>query len=56
MSEIEAEVLAKYSSDRLRKGELDRSAKKDHLNSQGMSRLPKERDKILDQMYGPERE
>lgn len=48
----ENEVLKNYSTEGLRKKELDRAAKKDHLY--GM-RLPKEVvDKILDEIYGPE--
>jgi hypothetical protein len=48
----ETEVLAAYSSPRLRRGELDRIAKKEQLNSLGMAKYPEDRDKILDELYG----
>lgn len=50
----EAEILARYSTPGLRKHELDRKNKKDQLNGLGMTRLPDERDAILDQLYGPD--
>jgi hypothetical protein len=50
----EEEILAKHSTPGLRKHELNRAAKKDHLNSQGMNKFPADRDKLLDTMYGPE--
>lgn len=50
----EQEILDRYSTPGLRKHELDRDNKRDQLNSLGMSRLPEERDAILDQLYGPD--
>ena len=50
----EDEVLARYSTPGLRKHELSRSAKKDHLNGLKFSR--EDRDKVLDELYGPELE
>jgi hypothetical protein len=45
-------IIDRHSAPGLKRNELSRSAKKEQLN--GM-RVPKEeRDKILDQLYGPE--
>lgn len=50
----EENIIAKHNDPRLKRSEFNRQAKKDHLNSQGMAKFPEDRDKILDEMYGPE--
>lgn len=52
MSSYEQDIIDKHGDPRLKRNELDRSAKKDHLNGQKVP--PEIRDKILDGMYGPE--
>ncbi len=52
MSSYEEDIIAKHGDARLKRSELDRSAKKDHLNGQKVD--PIARDLILDKMYGPE--
>ena len=52
-SSTEAEILARYSTPGLRRGALTRAAKKDQLN--GMKVPPADRDKILGELYPPER-
>lgn len=47
----EEDILAKYSTPGLRKGELTRAAKKEQLDAQGMGKFSEERDKILNQLY-----
>ena len=50
----EKEVIEQYSTEGLRRNKLSRSAKKDQLN--GLKVPVDERDKILDELYGPETE
>lgn len=50
----EEEIIAKYSTPGLKKHELNRFAKKEQLNAQGMSKFPEDRDKILDALYPEE--
>lgn len=45
-------IIDQHSTPGLKKNELTRSAKKDQLN--GMKVRKDERDKILDELYGPE--
>jgi len=52
----EEEVLAKHSTPGLKRNELDRAAKKDHLASAYKHLSREEVDKILDQLYPPEPE
>lgn len=47
----EAEVLARYSTPGLRKGELGRSAKKLHLEESHKHLSKEEREKILSDLY-----
>lgn len=47
----EENILRRYSTPGLRKNQLDRAAKKEQLNAQGMSKFPADRDKILDELY-----
>ncbi len=54
MSTYEQDIIDKHGDPRLKRNELERFAKKEHLNSQGMSKLPEERDELLDKIYGPE--
>lgn len=50
----EDEILAEYSTPSLRRNELTRSAKKEHLNGVAKHLTREERDKILEQLYGQE--
>ena len=54
MSTYEQDIIDKHGDPRLKRNELSRSAKKDHLNGQKVD--PIARDLILDEMYGPENE
>lgn len=47
----EAEILAKYSTPGLRKYELSRAAKKQHLATNYRT-TGEEADRVLDQLYG----
>lgn len=50
----EEEVLKNYSTPSLRRNQLGRFAKKEHLSSHGIR--GDEAKKILDNLYGPEEE
>jgi hypothetical protein len=50
----EEEIIAQCSTPGLKKHMLDRFAKKEQLNAQGMGKFPADRDKILDALYPEE--
>jgi hypothetical protein len=50
----EEQIVAKYSTPGLKKFMLNRFAKKEQLNAQGMNKFPEDRDKILDALYPDE--
>jgi hypothetical protein len=50
----EESIVAANSTPGLKKNQLTYAAKKEHLNSQGMSKYPEDRDKLLAQIYSGE--
>lgn len=47
----EESIIAANSTPGLKKNQLTYAAKKDHLNSLGMNRIPDERDALLAKIY-----
>jgi hypothetical protein len=56
MTEREAEVLAAYSTPGLRKNQFTRDGKKDWLAMSYPKMDREERDKILNELFGPEQQ
>lgn len=53
-TEHELEVLARHSTPGLRKNQLDREGKRNHLG--GIKVSPRDAEKLLDELYPPEAE